>query len=66
MPTKFQKVMDFTLANINCVIVSLVDILVVIKRTKFEHLNKVREVMNFLEEANLDLESRTRKSFLWK
>ena len=59
MSTEFQNVMDFILANINCVIVSLVDILVVIKRTKFEHLNKVREVMNFLDEANLQLKAET-------
>ena len=33
------------------------DILIVTKGTKTEHLNKVREVMKVLDEANLQLEA---------
>ena len=49
--------MDITLANVNSVFVYIDDILIVMKGTKHEHLNKVREVMKILEEANLQLKA---------
>ena len=57
MPTEFQKLMDLTLVNINSVFVYIDDILIVTKGTKSEHLNKVREVMKVLDEANLQLKA---------
>ena len=57
MPTEFQKLMDITLANVNSVFVYIDDILSVTKGTKQEHLNKVREVMKILDEANLQLKA---------
>ena len=49
MLTEFQKVMDITLANINVVFMYIVDITIVTKETKSEHLNKVREGMKILD-----------------
>ena len=57
MPTEFQKVMDLTLANTNSVFVYIDDILIVTKGTKHDHINKVREVMKKLDEANLQLKA---------
>ena len=57
MPTEFQKLMDLTLANVNSVFVYIDDVLIVIKGTKQEHLNKVREVLKILDEANLQLKA---------
>ena len=57
MPTENQKLMDITLANVNSVFVYIDDILIVMKGTKHEHLNKVREVMKILDEANLQLKA---------
>ena len=57
MPTEFQKLMDLTLANVNSVFVYIDDVLIVTKGTKQEHLNKVREVMKILDEANLQLKA---------
>ena len=57
MPTEFQKLMDLTLANINSVFVYIDDILIVTKGTKQEHVNKVKEVMRVLDDANLQLEA---------
>ena len=57
MPTEFQKVMDLTLANINSVFVYIDDILIVTKGTKHDPINKVREVMKRLDEANLQLKA---------
>ena len=55
MPTEIQKLMDLTLANIKSVFVYIGDILIVTKGTKQEHVNKVREVLRILDEANLQL-----------
>ena len=55
MPTEFHKLMDLTLANINSVFVYIDDFLIVTKGNKQEHVNKVREVLRFLDEANLQL-----------
>ena len=52
MPTEFQKLMDLISANINSVIVCIDDISIVTKGTKKEHLEKVREVIKTLDEAN--------------
>ena len=49
--------MNLTLANINSVFVYIEDILIVKKGTKQEHLEKVREVMTILDEANLQLKA---------
>ena len=58
MPTEFQKLMDkITLANVNSVFVYIDDILIVTIGFKQGHLNKVREVMKILEEANLQLKA---------
>ena len=57
MPTEFQKLMDLTLANVNSVFVYIDDLLIVTKGTKQEHLNKVRQVMKTLDEANLQFKA---------
>ena len=57
MPTEFQKLMDLTLANINSVFGYIDDILIVTKGTKQEHVNKVKEVMRVLDDANLQLKA---------
>ena len=57
IPTEFQKLMDLTLANINSVFVYIDDILIVTKGTKQEHVNKVKEVMRVLDDANLQLKA---------
>ena len=57
MQTEFQKLMDLTLANINSVFVYIDDILIVTKGTKQEHVNKVKEVMRVLDDANLQLKA---------
>ena len=57
MPTEFQKLMALTLANVNSVFVYIDDVLIVTKGTKQDHLKKVREVMQILDEANLQLKA---------
>ena len=57
MPIEFQNLMDLTLANINSVFVYKDDILIVTKGTKQEHVNKVKEVMRVLDDANLQLKA---------
>ena len=57
IPTEFQKLMDLTLANINSVFVYIDDILIVTKGTKQEHVNKVKEIMRVLDDANLQLKA---------
>ena len=52
-----MKMMDLTLANINSVFVYIDDILLVTKGTKQENLEKVREKMRILDEANLQLKA---------
>ena len=49
--------MDLTLANINCVFVYIDDILIVTNGTKQEYINKIREVLKNLDEANLQLKA---------
>ena len=55
MPTEFQKVMDLTLVNIDCTFVYIDDILIVTRGNKDVHMQKVREVMQILDKANLQL-----------
>ena len=50
MPT-----MEITLTNVRSVFVYIDDILIVTKGTKHEHLNKVKEVIKSMDEANLQL-----------
>ena len=53
MPTEFQKKMDLTLVNIDCTFVYIDNILIVTKGNKDLHMQKVREVMQILDKANL-------------
>ena len=55
MPTEFQKIMDLTLVNIDCTFVYIDDILIVTRGNKDVHMQKVREVMQILDKANLQL-----------
>ena len=55
MPTEFQKVMDMLLAKFREVFVFIDDILIVTKGTKSEHLDKVREILKTLDDAELQL-----------
>ena len=57
MPTEFQKLMDLTLANVSSVFMYIDDILFERKGTKQEHLEKVREIVKNLDEANLQLKA---------
>ena len=57
MPIEFQKLMDLTLDNTVSVFVYIDDILNATKGAKQEHLEKVREVMKILDEANLQLKA---------
>ena len=55
MPTEFQKVMDLTLVNMDCTFVYIDDILIVTKGEKSVHMQKVRDVLEVLDKANLQL-----------
>ena len=55
MPTEFQKVMDLLLARFREVFVFIDDILIVTKGTKQEHLDKVREILKVIDDAELQL-----------
>ena len=57
MPTEFQKVMDLLLAKFREVFVFIDDILIVTKGNKAELLNKVREILKVLDEAELQLKA---------
>ena len=57
MPTEFQKVMDILLARFEEVFVFIDDILIVTGRTKQEHLDKVREVLKVVDDAELHLKA---------
>ena len=55
MPTEFQKVMDKLLARFREVFVFIDDVLIVTKGTKQQHLDKVREILKAIDEAELQL-----------
>ena len=57
IPTEFQKVMDMLLARFREVFVFIDDILIVTKGTKSEHLDKVREILKALDDAELQLKA---------
>ena len=57
MPTEFQKVMDLLLARFREVFVFIDDILIVTKGTKQEHLDKVREFLKVIDDAELQLKA---------
>ena len=57
MPTEFQKVMDLTLVNMDSTFVYIDDILNVTKGEKSVHMQKVREVLEVLDKANLQLKA---------
>ena len=57
MPTEFQKLMDLLLAKFRGVFVFIDDFLIVTKETKNEHLDKMREFLKTLDNAELQLKS---------
>ena len=59
MPIEFQKVMDLTLVNMDCTFVYIDDILIVTKGEKSVQMQKVREVLEVLDKANLQLSADT-------
>ena len=61
MPTEFQKVMENFLARVTEVFVFIDDILFVNKRTKNEHMAKVREILNTLDVTHLQVKREMRK-----
>ena len=54
MPTEFQQIMDTTLAGIANTFVFIDDILIV---SEEEHIEKVRQVLRKLDEANVRLKA---------
>ena len=58
MPTEFLSVMDFLLAKFREVFVFIDDFLIVTKETKKEHLDKVREILKTIDQAELQLKER--------
>ena len=57
MPTEFQKVKDLLLAKFREVFLFIDDILIVTMGTKNEHLDKVREILKALDNAELQLKA---------
>ena len=56
-PTEFQKVMDILLTKFREVFVLIDDILIVTKGTKDEHLDKLREILKSLDQAEVQLKA---------
>ena len=57
MPTEFQKVLDNLLARFREVFVFIDDISSVTKGTKQEHLDKMREILKVIDDAELQLKA---------
>ena len=57
MATEFQKVMDILLARFREVFVFIDDILIVTKVTTQEHLDKVRQILKVIDDAELQLKA---------
>ena len=57
MPTEIQKVIDILLAGFVEVFVFIDDILIVTKGTKQEHLDKNREILKTIDNAELQLKA---------
>ena len=57
MPTKFQKEMDIVLAKFREVFVFVDDFPIVTKGTEKEHLDKVREILKTLDQAESQLKA---------
>ena len=57
MPTEFLKVMDILLAKFRDVFKFIDDVLIVTKGTKSEHLDKVREILKTLDDAEIQLKA---------
>ena len=55
MPTEFQRIMDITLAAVSNTFSFIADNLVVTHGTEEEHIEKVTEVLQRLDEANNNL-----------
>ena len=53
MPASFQKVMDYTLSNINSAHAFLDDIIIITNGTQDEHKNKIDKVLYKLDKKNL-------------
>ena len=56
MSTEFQKVMDNLLARFSDAFVFIGDVLIVTKGTK-QHLDKVREILNAFDDAELQFKA---------
>ena len=54
-PTEVLKLMDITLVNVDCKFVYIDDVLIVTKEDKRVQMQKVREVLKVLDNANLQL-----------
>ena len=57
MSPEFLKLMNITLANINSIFAYMDDALFVTEGTTLEPLKKVKESINVLDEANLQLKA---------
>ena len=57
MPSEVQKVMDIRLVNMDGTFVFIDDILIVTKGEKSVHMQKVRDVLEVLDKANLQLKA---------
>ena len=55
MPSEFQRIIDLTLADITNTFAFIDDILIVTHCTKEEHMQKVKEVLEELDETNISL-----------
>ena len=55
MPREFQRIMDLTLAGITNTFAFIDDILIVTHGTEEQHIEKVKEVLKRLDEANVSL-----------
>ena len=55
MPTEFQRIMDLTLAGITNTFVFIDDILIVTHGTEDEHIKKVKEVMQRLDNSKINI-----------
>ena len=53
MPATFQKIMDFTLVNINSAHAFLDDIIIITKGSLLDHEKKIDKVLTRLDKENL-------------
>ena len=55
MPPEFQQIMDNILFSVQNTFTFVIDILIVTKGSKKQHLEKVKQVQNILDEAGTQL-----------